>query len=199
VDAGACQTLPPTAERHGFIDAAPDFPVTTIFWEQAQAYCNWAGGRLPTEAEWEYAARGPENLRFPWGNAFDPSRLNYCDAKCGEIWGDESNYGQSWADLDFDDGYAYMAPVGSYLDGASWCGALDMAGNVGEWTADWQGVYTVDHQVNPTGPVGQGERKVIKGFSWYHFPVFLRSANREAHFPEGGSSYVGFRCVMPTE
>ena len=96
-----------------------------VTWNQADTYCRWTGARLPTEAEWEYSARGLNGGRYPWGDEIDGSLLNYCDANC-ELHKRNS---------DVDDGYARTAPVGSYPDGASWVGALDMAGNVWEWTA----------------------------------------------------------------
>ena len=198
VDAGICQESPPAAWMRGPIPVSPDQPITTVFWEQAQAYCEWAGGRLPTEAEWEYAARGPENLIFPWGNTFDPSRLNYCDSRCDEAFvKDDPMYPESWADTTVDDGYVYMAPVGSYPDGASWCGALDMAGNVEEMVADWDGMYTVDGQVNPTGPTGEGEFAIARGGAWNSLPFFIRSASRHPFRIGGGASTHGFRCVVP--
>jgi len=113
-----------------------DYPVIWVTRDQAAEYCSWVGGRLPTEAEWEYAARGPENLTFPWGNEFDPSRVNYCDASCAH----------GVVDPSCDDGYPETAPVGSFSSGVSWSGALDMAGNVREWVSDWFGYYAVDSQ-----------------------------------------------------
>jgi formylglycine-generating enzyme required for sulfatase activity/tRNA A-37 threonylcarbamoyl transferase component Bud32 len=103
-----------------------DHPVVEVSWYGASAYCKWARTRLPTEAEWEYAARGSQGLVYPWGDGFDGTRLNYCDANCE----------RGWADGAVDDGYAGTAPVGNYPRGSSWCGALDMAGNVFEWVED---------------------------------------------------------------
>jgi len=161
-----------------------DYPVTWVTRDQAGDYCNWAGGRLPTEAEWEYAARGPESWLFPWGNSFDGTRLNYCDANCDGGPNDPT----------VDDGYADTAPVGSFPSGTSWVGALDMAGNVREWVADWYGPYTADPQVDPTGPAS-GKATVPHGGSWLDLPFLIRSANRGGDPPDYSRHNVGFRCV----
>ncbi len=166
VEAGACNPPDETTEyADGDYD---DYPVVYVNWEQATAYCEWAGARLPTEAEWEYAAGGPEGRTFPWGDEFDGERLNYCDENC------ELEY----AGWEFDDGYAAAAPVGSYPAGASWCGALDMGGNVWEWVADRFGYYSAERQVNPTG-IGMGEHRVIRGGSWANSPHPTRCKYRE--------------------
>jgi formylglycine-generating enzyme required for sulfatase activity len=166
-----------------------DYPTVGISWQDAADYCAWAGGRLPTEAEWEYAAKGVEGHRYPWGDEFDSSRVNYCDVNC------ES----AWADAAVDDGYAENAPVGSYPAGASWAGALDMAGNVWEWAADWYGDYTAEAQVNPAGPE-VGNYKIIRGGCWTNAQDGVRTAYR---FDGGGEillsfrhSNIGFRCVL---
>ena len=185
VEAGAC-------EDPGFMNLdfknpeKSNHPMVYVHWFEAEGYCQWAGARLPTEAEWEHAARGPERRVFPWGDEFDKTRLNYCDVDCTETWADDS----------FDDGYAETAPVGSYPHGASWCGALDMAGNVFEWVADWLGEYPSESQHNPPGPPS-GEYGMVRGGS-QHMPVAATRASfrsqgpfhREATIPD-----VGIRCA----
>ncbi len=107
--------------------AQDDHPVVQVSGYDVMAYCEWAGGQLPTEAQWEKAAWGTDERIYPWGDAFGGNELNYCDANCPGDWRDEEH----------DDGYAFTAPVGSYPDGVSPYGALDMAGNVWEWVSDW--------------------------------------------------------------
>jgi len=194
VEAGACD--PPAESGSSTHDsyyghsAYDDYPVIYVSWHQAAAYCAWAGARLPTEAEWEYAARGPQGRVFPWGDAFDGTWLNYCDANCEEDWADET----------VDDGYADTALVGSFLAGASWCDAQDLAGNVWEWVADWHDSDYYDRlpSQNPTGP-SSGEYKVLRGGSWNSVPHHVRSANRLGHDPDCTINLVGFRCARGSE
>lgn len=167
-------------------DAEDNHPVVQVSWQDANAYCDWAGGRLPTEAEWEYAARGPDSLIYPWGNEFDGAKLNYCDATCELDWKDES----------VDDGYKLTAPVGSYPAGASWVGALDLSGNVWEWVNDRYGsdYYTSSPENNPPGPES-GEYRVLRGGGWGHYVRGVRAAIRVVNDPDNRIDFSGFRCV----
>ncbi len=182
VNNGTCEEI--SCENSVDLDS-DDLPASCVNWNQAAAYCEWAGARLPTEAEWEYGARGIDGRRYPWGDEIDSSRLNYCDANC-EL--PKRNDG-------VDDGYAETAPVGSYPDGASWIGALDMSGNVWEWTADWFGPYSSERQGDPLGS-DTGDRKVARGGSWHTSADHARSALRTYSDPERSIDHVGFRCAM---
>jgi formylglycine-generating enzyme required for sulfatase activity len=164
-----------------------DYPIVGVPWQDAADYCGRAGGRLPTEAEWEYAARGEQGARYPWGDTFDGARLNYCDVNCDE---------GPWADEAIDDGYAQSAPVGTYPGGASWCGALDMVGNVWEWVADWYGDYSAAAQTNPID-TESGNARVLRGGCWANDAVGVRGAYRIRIAGNVRHSNVGFRCVVP--
>ena len=186
VEAGPCEPSKYAADE---AVNGQDYPVVGVDWQGAVNYCTWAGGRLPTEAEWEYAAKGERGSIYPWGNEYNGNLLNACDLNCSE----------SWSDKDLDDGYKSSAPVGSFPGGASWVGALDMAGNVWEWVWDWCGSYGPDPQENPVGPE-EGECKIIRGGAWSSPPDGLRTTYRIIGTSEIGPTIrhpnIGFRCVM---
>lgn len=151
-------------------------PVVGVSWYDANKYCEWVGKRLPTEAEWEYAARTPRFRAFPWDGAFDPSKVNLR----GEA-----------------DGHARTAPVGSFPKGASGTGLLDMAGNVAEWTADWYETtyYQKSPKKNPRGPEASTGSKVVRGGSWSDNDYLTRATARLGMDPNLSNDAVGFRCV----
>jgi formylglycine-generating enzyme required for sulfatase activity len=155
------------------VGTEPDLPRVCVTWYEAEAYAHWRGGRLPSEAEWEYAARGPQSLIYPWGNDFDPAKANILDSSAPK-------------------------PVGSYPDGVSWVGAHDMAGNAMEWVQDWLDANYYKQQsnsVDPTGP-SSGTVKIEKG-GWWGSNLFV-SRSTYRHFedpPTYQDHHIGFRVV----
>jgi|GEM_PF-522118 len=168
VQTGKCSK---NQKYYGFTD--PKQPVV-VNWNQAKRFCEWAGKRLPTEAEWEKAARGTDGRTYPWGEGIDCGKANYSDCE-----------------------NAKTKPVGSYPSSASPYGAMDMAGNVWEWVADWYGenYYQSSPSRNPTGP-SSGKDHVVRGGSLDSFPFALRSSFRYRPFPYDWLDYnYGVRCA----
>jgi formylglycine-generating enzyme required for sulfatase activity len=169
------------------ISGYADHPVTDVTWYGAQAYCAWREARLPTEAEWEKAARGTEGWIYPWGNNFDGERSNFCDSNCS----------RDWSNNDYNDGYSQTAPVGSYLTGVSPYGLYDMAGNVWEWVADWYDVYP-GGDPNASDDFGQTSR-VLRGGSWYNVGSSVHSSERLGAAPDASGGTGGFRCARSSD
>ena len=171
--------------------AEDDHPVVQVSWEDAAAYCAWTGGQLPTEAQWEKAARGTDGRLWPWGDAYDGRLGSYCEADCPIVRHQENGHR---------DGYAFTAPVGSFPGGASPYGALDMAGNVWEWVADWydEAYYGESPTENPAGPE-TGTERAQRGGAWYDNQSWVRCTVRHQTRPTVRCDDLGFRCAMPAD
>jgi formylglycine-generating enzyme required for sulfatase activity len=208
-DVGKCRRAPTEVEWPKITDAEratysplctgadpakADHPITCVTWQMADTYCKAEGGRLPTEAEWEYATRGPDGRIYPWGDdSPTAAHLNACDAQC-LAWAKAHRVDLKALEA-ADDGFATTAPVGQFPKGRSRFGPYDVVGNVWEWVADWYGDYAPDALQNPTGPA-TGERKVIRGGAWNAgVPTWLRPSFRYAQVPAAQSYGIGFRCV----
>ena len=172
-----------------------DLPVESVTWQEANKYCKKTGKRLPTEAEWEFAARGGTTTEYYWGEKFDSSRGNFCDVNC------DMNIRVE----DASDGYKYTAPIGKFPPNP--LGLYDMSGNVAEWVADWmdteKNYYIASPKDNPLGPDrknapdfdGGANEKIFRGGSWGGGMETLRSAWRKALFRGYRFENLGFRCA----
>jgi formylglycine-generating enzyme required for sulfatase activity len=171
-------------------------PMTCVDWNQATAYCASTGGRLPTEAEWEYAARGNDRRNFPWGNQLpDVTRLNACGSECASMA--KERFDETWRTMyKGDDGWPATAPVGSYPKGASPFGVLDMAGNVWEWTADTYVAPGEESGMNPQKPAAESPFRAIRGGSWNgNVPDRIHPAYADGNDAAGRNFSLGFRCA----
>lgn len=176
LNAGACQ--PPAGadtNPHFYDPAFANHPVVYVNWFLGETYCNWSGGHLPTEAQWEHAAADAGRRLYAWGED-DPSRSRVTS----------NNY------------FGSTTEVGAHPDGASPFGVLDMGGNVREWVWDWymEGYFSISPVNNPKGP-DTGVFKVLKGASWHDSARYSKTTNRFKHDPNSAGNNRGFRCAYP--
>lgn len=198
VSAGVCALDPLVGGDERYI--RDEWPLVNVTWWEAQAYCRWRGGRLPTEAEWERAARGDDTRAFPWGDA---ERLE--DFNHGRNTAVMSRSAPSRSDLlgdpDGSDGAELLAPPGSYPWGRGPYGTLDQAGNVAEWIYDsWsENGYEKLSTANPVREPTLFDARVVRGGSWRQTPLAARVDTRdlfsEDYLPDTRAAYIGFRCA----
>lgn len=196
VDAGACVSLDHPSDRT--TESNP--PMNELSWFEARDYCIWRGGRLPTESEWEYAARGPDDLQFPWGDEFRGDIANHCDQNCRDQDWARSLY-DSMVNEENNDGYGNTAPVGSYPEDLSWVGAFGMAGNITEWTSSQYVEYPYDGDDGREVPVDEviSIKYVVRGGSFNFAAYSLLSADRSGRTSRFRYDFVGVRCARDFE
>jgi formylglycine-generating enzyme required for sulfatase activity len=191
VTAGVCltpsQTSSFTRDEYYGLAEFDNYPVIHVSWTDGQTYCEWRDARLPTEAEWEKAARGISGSIYPWGNDPDGTKANFCDLNCP----------LGWVNQNYNDYYPDTSPVGYYENGKSPYGIYDMAGNVWEWVIDWydEAYYSNSPSFNPVGP-GNGQYHSLRGGSWSNVYSFMHSSLRSLDVPSLAQyGYYGFRCA----
>ncbi len=188
-DGGCQEPVVKNSSTHPSYFGNPEFdeyPVIHVDWNMAVTYCSWAGRRLPTEAEWEKAARGTDGSLYPWGDIFDGTKVNFCDSNCS----------YDWANKSFNDGYEDVAPVGNYPAGQSIYGAYDMSGNVWEWTSTIYQSYPYNAN-DGREDLNSSANRVFRGSSWYDSVGFyVRPATSRLNTAPSTNSYdLGFRCA----
>ncbi|MBI2571778.1 MAG: SUMF1/EgtB/PvdO family nonheme iron enzyme [Candidatus Schekmanbacteria bacterium] len=176
VDGGGCTAAYTGGSCTDNVSRKETHPINCVDWNQATEYCRWSGKRLPTEAEWEKAARGTDQRIFPWGDTSPDCTYANFHPGSGCV--------------------GATTPVGSYPLGVSPYGAYDMVGNASEWVSDWYGseYYTQSPYQNPTGP-SSGSDRVRRGGSWYGTGALVRSGYRLGNNPSTRSGAMGFRCA----
>nr|HEX4314254.1 SUMF1/EgtB/PvdO family nonheme iron enzyme [Kofleriaceae bacterium] len=212
IAAGACESDAMTAGDERYL--SDDGPMVNVQWGEAEAFCRWRGGRLPTEAEWERAARGDSNGPWPWGTASRPSDFNHgkpYSRPMQQVSHGVMSIDELQGESDDSDGFALAAPPGHYAWGDGPFGTRDMAGNVAEWTADAVASSSPDlsgydglSSVDPVRTGSPGDSRVVRGGSWRQPEFLARVYARDPllllpsmYAPNHRMPYVGFRCVRP--
>jgi formylglycine-generating enzyme required for sulfatase activity/serine/threonine protein kinase len=181
------------------IAASATHPINCVDWQMASTYCAWQKKRLPTEAEWEFAARGPDGRKYPWGDEEpDKTHMNACGKEC-LIWGAKNGVDMAYGGRGMypdDDGFPSTAPVGSFVAGKSRYGLYDVVGNVWEWTSDWDGKYAPEPVIDPKGPEA-GTRRIVRGGAFNGVMAsWVRPSQRYSDIPTTHSHAYGFRCAQ---
>ena len=199
-DAPTDKDFTPTYWRDGRLNG-PDHPVTAVDWYDAYAYCRWAGKQLPTEAQWEKAARGPDGLTYPWGDAWQADYSNNVESTFGKpVLGD-----RQWVlllgNLELDAMTAFTQPVGSFPHGVSPYGVHDMGGNLWEWVRDRyvKDYYRTAPSHDPPGPPDASPYRVLRGGCWSSHRGKLRAAYRNYDLAADRHLEIGFRCALIVE
>jgi len=177
----AAWTISTSAQGVVSIDVSDDHPDRGITWFQARDFCAERGARLPTEAEWEYAARGPDGLLYPWGNEFDGDRV-------------VSSYENPDRLVE-----EVFAEVGSHRSGMSWVGAFDLSGSVSEWTSTIAMAYPYNAEDGRENSADTTSLRVLRGGSGVEGAVYLTTTSRRRNYPTELAEFFGFRCARPVD